>query len=98
MKSPSCRSERMALANASPCTALISSLVSKLQGSTFDFTAAGLFAAGEVEAFVVEFEAEFAGVFVVDPVSFELHDAKNRRQKTMTLSLRFINWTPVNFP
>jgi len=50
-----------------------------------------LFAAGEVEEFAAEFEAEFAGAFVVDPVSFELHDAKNSRQRTTTLSLRFIN-------
>src|SRR5881398_3256552 len=98
MKSPSWRSERIALAKASPCTALISSLVSKLHGSTFDFTVAGLFAAGEIEALVAEFEVEFAGAFVVDPVSFELHDAKNSRQRTMTISLRFINLTPLDFP
>src|ERR1041385_4444265 len=98
MKSPSCRSERIALAKASPCTALISSLVSKLHGSIFDLTAARLFAAGEVEEFAAEFAAGFAGAFVLDPVSFELHEAKNSRQRTMTLSLRFINWTPVDFP
>src|SRR5256885_10423577 len=98
MKSPSWRSERIALAKASPCTPLISSLVSKLHGSTLDLTAAELLAAGEVEEFAAEFEAEFAGAFAVGPLCFELHEARNRRQRTMTLSLGFINWTPVDFP